>query len=601
MDGEIKKMKNRAIICVFWDRNGHLRRYVEYYLQHLKRISQRLIVVINGDITLESEQILKNLGLEYYCRENKGLDFGGYKYGIEKIGYNNLYKYDDLILTNTTCYGPVYPLEEMFEAMDKKDCDFWGITEHPQTRKIKKHLQSYFLVFRNSIIKSETFQKYWKNLPIISDYKKVVEKLETKLTLYFENFGYQYLAYIPTPEKFNLNPMLITNTLLLKNRLPLVKRKAICGAFEDYIGNGSINYSNQVINCISKYCKYDLNMIFEDLLSTQPASEIQQSLGLNWILPGKASVINQKKSVALILHIYYPDLVEYCLRYAQSMPENADIYIVTSREDTKKICEEKMHSFKCNYYEIRLKPNRGRDVSAYLVTCRDVFKKYDYICCMHDKKTPQAKNPLSGKILSDNCFDSCLCNQTYVFEVLNLFEKYPYLGLCCPLIPTTLDYYKYINNRIGDSNIENYKKIYDEFNLSAPFDLFPIVPFGNMFWVRGNAMKVLLKKAWKYEDFEEEPLAGDGTIAHALERIYSIFVQEAGYYSGYITSIHQISTQISLLYLHIRKLTNKLMIYKKRYSFLSEFFSVKNRFINGKKIKQLTILGFKTRIREVHS
>ncbi len=594
-------MKNRAIICVFWERNGHLRRYVEYYLQHLKRISQRLIVVINGDITLESEQILKDLGLEYYCRENKGLDFGGYKYGIEKIGYNNLYKYDDLILTNTTCYGPVYPLEEMFEAMDKKDCDFWGITEHPQTRKIKKHLQSYFLVFRNSIIKSETFQKYWKNLPIISDYKKVVEKLETRLTSHFKSFGFCYSAYIPIKDNFTLNPMLITDKLLQENRLPLIKRKAICGAFKSFVGCTPINYTEKILNYLKEHTDYKIAIIYEDIINSYAMSEIRQCLGLNWCLPTDNALakINKNKKIALILYIYYPDLVDYCLNYAQSMPENADIYIVTSREDTKKICEEKMLSFKCNHYEIRLKPNRGRDVSAYLVTCRDIFKKYDYVCCMHDKKTPTAKNNLIGESFAEHCFRSCLESKDYVKNVLSIFDNNEKIGLLCPFPPLAMGYHFWLGNEIGAANYTNLKHLYNYFNLTVPFDKTPIVPLGAMFWIRTKALKRLFSKKWEYTDFPDEPLANDGTISHAIERFYPYITQEEGYFSGYICPITIINYK-----------TNLLLYFYRYYKYIVEnniclaqgfkwIFSIGNHFSNGRKIKILTIFGLNIRLKEL--
>lgn len=43
-------------------------------------------------------------------------------------------------------------------------------------------------------------------------------------------------------------------------------------------------------------------------------------------------------------------------------------------------------------------------------------------------------------------------------------------------------------------------------------------------------MKPLYNKDWKYEDFPAEPNKIDGTLLHAIERIYPFIVQESGYY-----------------------------------------------------------------------
>lgn len=40
-----------------------------------------------------------------------------------------------------------------------------------------------------------------------------------------------------------------------------------------------------------------------------------------------------------------------------------------------------------------------------------------------------------------------------------------------------------------------------------------------MFWARSDAVRSLLSLPLTYEDFPDEPLPPDGTIAHALERL----------------------------------------------------------------------------------
>ena len=55
-----------------------------------------------------------------------------YKEGLERIDYNSQDLYDEVLLVNQTCYGPVFPFSELFGEMEKRDCDFWGVSAHAE-------------------------------------------------------------------------------------------------------------------------------------------------------------------------------------------------------------------------------------------------------------------------------------------------------------------------------------------------------------------------------------------------------------------------------------------------------------------------------------
>lgn len=61
-----------------------------------------------------------------------------------------------------------------------------------------------------------------------------------------------------------------------------------------------------------------------------------------------------------------------------------------------------------------------------------------------------------------------------------------------------------------------------------------MAPLGTVFWFRAKAMEKLAKINWKYSDFPTEPAPPDGSIMNAIERLYSIAVQDAGYYPATI-------------------------------------------------------------------
>ena len=125
---------NRLGIYFFFDKDGIVDDYVLYFLKNFKKICSEVCVVVNGFLTDISQQKLNDNCNKLIIRDNKGFDSWAYKRAIEEYGYNNIKKYDELVLCNFTFFGPIYPLEEMFLNMEKRNCDFWGIQRRSPLR-----------------------------------------------------------------------------------------------------------------------------------------------------------------------------------------------------------------------------------------------------------------------------------------------------------------------------------------------------------------------------------------------------------------------------------------------------------------------------------
>lgn len=560
----------RYCICVFYDKDRIVRDYFTYYIEGLQKVCDKILVVVNGGLNADEKCKLEKLGIDLLIRENRGLDFGVWKVAIEKVGYEEIAKYDELILTNNTCYGPIFPIDEMFNEMSNRNCDFWGITKHPSTNnyiikhdkktKIIEHIQSYFLVFKKHVFLSDAFKNYWKKIKFYNDYNKVVGYYETKLTKYFEDNGFKSSTYvnIPLNKDFIINPMFITDLILNNIKLPFIKRKLFIENYYEFSSQELPYHTKNTLKFIENHTNYNTNLIWDDILQTQPMSKIISNLNLNYILssvyPEKSE---QPSKTALILYIYYEDNVEYCLKYVASMPEESDIYIISSKQTTLDKCKKSdlLKNYNVTY---RLKNNRGRDVSAYLITAKDVFDNYDIICCVHDKKTPQISG-IYGYEFQQQCFECCLKNKIYVQNIINTFKNNPKLGMLCPP-PIIFANTDAINNGMGP-NMPAMKKLFKMLKLNVPFDYEPIGTFGSMFWIKSHAIKPLFRHEWKYEDFPEEPLSNDGSISHAIERIYPAVAQEAGYYSGWI-SPDTFASMYSTLLINTIKTAHEV-IYKK--------------------------------------
>lgn len=148
-------MKKRIVFFAHYDKNGIIDDYVVYFIKELKKICQDLIFVSVSNVS-EKEQIkLNGLANAFINKKNEGYDFGSWKSGIESIGFENLSKYDEIVLVNDSCYGPIFDIKKVFEKMDKKeDLGVWSITKG---ESIAKYLQSYLLVLRKNVFEKQFF------------------------------------------------------------------------------------------------------------------------------------------------------------------------------------------------------------------------------------------------------------------------------------------------------------------------------------------------------------------------------------------------------------------------------------------------------------
>lgn len=575
----------RLALYVFWEKDGIVRDFVTYYLSNLIKLSE-ILVIVNGQITDESREKLENIGCQIMVRENHGLDFGAWNNAIKSIGLAKIRTYDQLILCNCTCYGPVFPFEEMFNTMAQRDCDFWGITKHPTNKDIYlipgdensqliEHIQSFFIVFNNKILQSSRFEQWWRDLKEYSDYMMEVSYHEVKFTKYLEEAGFKSDSYISLNKYENRVPkdsVLFYETLniLKQDRIPIIKRKLFI-EYKHLFSRSLVRMPNEVFNYLKDETDYPVDCIWQDLIATQKMSILKKIFHLNYILPEQVSKPSSSK-IALVCYAYYPDTIDYMQKYIESMPDNADVYIISSKMETldsyalaleglkrgeynfvdttikstttdkigtngnknnsKVIVNQGNNSKICRKTQYRLKPNDGRDVSAYLITAKDVLTSYDYICCIHDKKSPQLSFAITVDDFNFHCLECSLHNRDYVNNVISTFEKNPRLGL---LVPPALYFGPFACFGAPlNANVEWYKKLHQMLNISIPYDDNPMAPFGSIFWIRGTATKTLLSKKWVYEDFPKEPLPLDGTISHAIERIYPSAAQNDGFYTSIV-------------------------------------------------------------------
>ena len=264
----------RLMIYFFYDNDGIVDDYVPYFLEKFKPYCEEICTVINGTVTEESKEKLKKYSSLVFERENISFDSGAYKYAIEHYGYEKLREYDELILANFTMFGPIFSPQELFNTMEKRDCDFWGITKHPSYEhyfagvKIDEHVQSYFIVYKKNILCSKDFEEYWNTLQTATTYEEAIAFHELRTTKFFEERGYKSDTYINLEKylsEIKNKPYYYSILQQVKeDRMPFIKRKIFLVENNNYFNDikGGIT---PLLEYLEKNSDYNLNMIYENI------------------------------------------------------------------------------------------------------------------------------------------------------------------------------------------------------------------------------------------------------------------------------------------------------------------------------------------------
>ncbi len=515
-----------------------------------------LIIVVNGNLDQQGTNIFSEFTEEILIRPNVGFDAGGWQEAIcNYCGFERLREYDELLLCNDSFFGPLYPFTEVFEEMVSRDVDFWGLTVHGETPGDgtnpfgyrPRYIQTYFMVFRSSLLNSSSFSEFWSNLPIFLTFEQLAEQFSSVMTKTFADAGFRWGAFSDTTDlestdqrknfdhhSFNLYE------LISERRYPVLKRRSFLIPKTVYLRYRNSFDLQKALSVIREISDYDVRLITDHLLRKQDPAELKECLNLNFVLPKEKSLFSAgiaTKKCAVVVHLYYPDLFAYSIRYLTRIPDSMDLFISVDSSDKEREITEmlKMASVR-NRVIVRVVNPRGREWSALLVAFKDLLTEYDYWCFVHDKKSSQKEFSTVGSAFFDALWENTLASNFYIRNVIQLFETMPELGLLTPPPPYWGTYFK-TSFDFWTICYEQTQVLAERLGLSCNMKraVSPIA-LGSVFWCRTNALKPLLEPDWQIEDFDPEPLPNDGALNHALERILPYVAASQGFLSGWILS-----------------------------------------------------------------
>ena len=216
--------------------------------------------------------------------------------------------------------------------------------------------------------------------------------------------------------------------------------------------------------------------------------------------------------LAVVVHLYYADLTGQISSYLRNILDPFDVY-VTERA-IRRCIPAIFDAFTgvAQSVTVALCENRGRDIGPFLSLYRSgAFDQYAAVLKVHSKKSRYSEQ---GSFWRDQLFSSLVGNSFAVKNILKLLRRGD-VGIIVPHgYYLTHDEFWGANRSKVDHLLRSALREQGE----------PELGFfaGSMFWFKPVALRPL--KSIPEDDLKFEPELGiqDGTLAHALERIFFV-------------------------------------------------------------------------------
>jgi lipopolysaccharide biosynthesis protein len=219
-----------------------------------------------------------------------------------------------------------------------------------------------------------------------------------------------------------------------------------------------------------------------------------------------------------VIHVWYPELLDELVAALRTSGIDWRIVITTSREREQAV-RERMAQLGLDA-EIDVFENRGRDILPFLhVANRLLDEGVTTVLKLHGKRSTHRQD---GETWRRELLDKLLAPER-ACRIAAAFRDDATLGLVHAeghLQP--LDYY-------WGANQANVDYLTRRLGIAAPQVEHDSFIAGSMFWLRPAALRLLLDAHLEVTEFEAEAGQLDGTLAHAVERVFSLAASGGGF------------------------------------------------------------------------
>lgn len=537
-------MSNTARLFVFhhYDRDDIVDEYVLYALRAFRDFGAKLLFVSNSALAEADVAKVREFADCVTLRPNRGYDFAGWKQVLLERGRVFCARFDEVVLVNSSFYGPLFDLSGMFEEMARrKDCDFWTPTQHAAAYGIPFHVQPYFLVVRRALHQSDAFWNFWQSVrEDFSDLWDAIWNAEIRLTQDWCAAGFRCSTYVDLPDKREIRPigyyepyaMHAVDLMIASYRLPFVKVKAFYK-----LEKRPFTLTRDIFAAMDEaQSDYPRDLIVRHQRRVSPLSWHKNLPGTLMVCPsdGAENTVPARSGngrIGVFGHFFYPDMLEGAIGYLRNIPYEFDMFLTTGSEESAAAIRSSAAEADLKLGALEVKPvqNRGRDIAPWLIEFRDEHLRYEIALKIHLKKHSHYPEIFGAK-WNRYMYECLLKSPRYVAEIVRAFDDQPDLGIAFPPYAPLYNMV-FPQGYYGSPEDQAHRQgVLDALGIAPPAEpCQPIFSAGGMSWYRPRALRRLLEWQIGYEDFPAEPHPTSGTISHGLERVIPYVAQAEGY------------------------------------------------------------------------
>lgn len=525
----------KVAVVAHWDADGLVDAYVLYMIKHLRSLGWKVVLSSAGALAQTQSDVVALVdGLVY--RTCSGYDFTSWKAALEC--FPSLMGARELLLCNDSVFGGIGSHGPMHEAMDGIACDFWGISE---TQEVRPHIQSFYLVFRQKALRHPAFAAFMRRVPLSNSRKAAVE-LETNFSLWLARHGLQPAAFVPVAPSIPkcVNPSCECWKLLIEAGVPIIKRELLFKNDRRVDLSGWVEvlkerkYPLDLVFCYAWRRRFDLTPLLcsgtctgrwpSDVLSLQRGIDLD-SVNLN-ALP------ETRPPLGVFVHVFYPHLLPEVSEYLSNLPRTAHVYVSTDTESKAEQVRSVLEPLEFAQLSVRVFPNKGWDIAPFIVGFADEIRKYPIIVRVHAKCSAQIPVETADQ-WRGMLFSSLLGSEERVRRLEALLSWDTRLGMICP---PPVAWYATNVNAAGNLNAMN--RLLAPSGITLTQGMAIDFPMGSMFWCRSEVLEPWLRQGLSFDDFDSsDALQRDGSLAHALERVFLFGCGIAGLHWGRVAPV----------------------------------------------------------------
>ncbi len=436
--------KRRILVYHHYDCDDRIDAHIIYQLKAFRDYGITIVFVSNSQLTQEEQKKITSLVDSITIRSNEGFDWGAWKQVLMTQGKDYFSSFDELVLANCSCYGPLFPLSEMFDKMDQEACDFWMPTNHLESMGFPRHGQPYLAVIRKPLLVSDVFWRFWDSLPLLATMYDAVWQGEVMFSSVLSHEGYSGVYYYDSckteavPEIGHGDPLCMNSSdfLVKQARMPFIKVKSvserfarlysIAGYFFDALRETKSGYPQE--------------LIVNHMRRTQAVS-CQRSL------PGSLALLSESDGaskgmggrIAVCGYFTRSEDLLACIGGCQHLSTPLDVLALVDHEScANEIKEMIAQQYPCFHtLTIRVCPNQAIRKPCCVQVFHDLFDQYEYIVMVR-KHTPLDIPEIMQCRMGPPWLASLFSSENYLSQLLSMFHSEAHLGLLAPVLEPIL-------------------------------------------------------------------------------------------------------------------------------------------------------------------